>query len=225
MLTTGPMPPRYIDSRELRERGWTYVSGVTSRSELLEVAHSVGRPVPGPNGEIVKELTPKPHTEFMTGNLTDTYGTGAFPLHTDTAFWPVPARYGVLRVRGDIRRPTTILHFAELFRERAEELRRLAEKSIWLMRTPSNQFYCSMRFLYQGYHGWRYDSQCMRPVNAAAMEAQEIVGQLSSSCRVECVNWRDDVAVVLCNWDVLHGRGPAPENEVLRTLERIYVMS
>jgi len=43
---------------ELEARGWTCVGGITGRSELLELARSVGKPVPSPTGELIKELSP-----------------------------------------------------------------------------------------------------------------------------------------------------------------------
>ena len=212
-----------VSSFELETRGWACLTGVTSRSELLELARSIGHPVPSPTGELVKELTPTLRADARKGTLSDTYGTGLFPLHTDTAFWPVPSRYVVLRVRGDIRRHTTVLTFADLLREGTAELYALAERSVWLVRTPSKSFYCSMKFRSRGTTGWRYDRQCMIPVNDAAVKVQELLRPLLLGDRIHYINWTDDLAVVLCNWEVLHGRGPSPPCENGRILERVYV--
>jgi hypothetical protein len=214
---------KIVSCSELNTRGWTCVTGITSQSELLELARSIGHPVPSPTGELLKELTPTPQAHAHRGTLSDTYATGSFPLHTDTAFWPLPSKYIVLRVRGDIRRPTTILTFADLFREGTDDLCALAERSIWLVRTPSKNFYCSMRFLAGDATGWRYDAQCMSPVNEAALRVKEMLGSLSTCSRVDCIHWTGHSAVVLCNWEVLHGRGPSPPDENGRILERVYV--
>ena len=208
---------------ELRTRGWTCMKGVKGRSELLELARAMGRPVPSPTGELVKELTPKPETQARKGTLSNKYSTGTFPLHTDTAFWSLPSRYLVFRARGDVRRHTTILTFADLFRQGAAELRAFAECSVWLVRTPSESIYCSMKFLSKGHTGWRYDPQCMSPVNDAAFKVREWLDSVLECTRVECIPWTSDLAVVLCNWEVLHGRGPSPPGENKRILERIYV--
>lgn len=176
---------RIIDCTELRARGWTCVAGITDRSSLLELARAVGRPVPGPTGVLVRELTPTPRPRARKGTLSDGYGLGSFPLHTDTAFWPLPSRYVVLRVCGDTRRPTTILAFAELFRGRASHLVTLANRSVWRIRTPSTSFYCSMRFRLGEATGWRYDIQCMRPANGAAAKLRERLGPLLSSTPVD----------------------------------------
>ena len=208
---------------ELNTCGWKCVKGITSRAELLELARSLGRPVPSPTGELVKELRPTPRANARAGTLSYTYSTGSFPLHTDTAFWPVPTKYIVLRARGDFRRPTKVLNFADLFCERNNDFCASAERSIWITRTPSKSFYCSMKFQSGEATGWRYDCQCMSPVNNAALKVRQSLSSLLTDTRCDYIQWSADVALVLCNWEVLHGRGPAPSNENGRILERIYV--
>src|SRR5438552_3631395 len=165
---------------ELEARGWTCVGGITGRSELLELARSVGKPVPSPTGELIKELSPVLQPDGRKGTLSDTYAGGKFPLHTDTAFWPIPSRYILLRVRGDIRRCTTILTFTDLFRGGPDIMRTLASESVWLARTRSRSAYCSMRFRCGDAVGWRYDPQCMIPANSAAARVQKMVGSVLS---------------------------------------------
>lgn len=208
---------------ELDEQGWTLVTGINTQSDLLELARSIGRPLPTPTGELIKVLTPTPQANARRATLSKTYGTGAFPLHTDTAFWPVPSRYVVLRANGDTRRDTTILTFTDLIGEGPEQLSTLIDRSVWRVRTPSARFYCSMRFRCGRAAGWRYDAQCMIPVNSASANVQEILNELISRAQLRLINWTGDVAAVLCNWHVLHGRGAAPPNEGNRILERVYV--
>jgi hypothetical protein len=214
---------KMLDSSEFKARGWTYVPGVTSRAKLLELARSIGRPVPAPTGELVKELVPQESTQAREGTLSRVHGKGVFPLHTDTAFWPRPSKYIVLRTCGDIRRCTTVLRFADLFPEDDAGLRARIDRSVWLSRTSSRGFYCSMRFRSENAIGWRYDCQCMAPANDAALEVRDMIGPRLTRARPDCISWTSDVAVILYNWEVLHGRGPAPPNEGVRILERIYV--
>jgi hypothetical protein len=199
------------------------VAGITNQSELLDLARSFGHPLPSPTGELIKELTPTQRAGARKGTLSATFADQAFPLHTDTAFWPEPARYVLLRACGDIRRHTSVLRFEDLFRAGSADLRTLAAQSIWLVKTPSKAFYCSMRLTVGDVSGWRYDGQCMSPVNEAGIEVQKQLGILLPSCREEHINWTGDMAVILCNWMVLHGRGPSPPKENKRILERIYV--
>jgi hypothetical protein len=212
-----------LSRSELKARGWTSVTGIASRAAFIELACSIGRPLHSPTGELVRELTPTRSANAPRGTLSDAYSTGPFPLHTDTAFWPVPSKYVVLRALGDIRRRTTVLTFADLFREGAPDLGALADRSIWLVRTPSGSFHCSMKFRSRNATGWRLDGQCMFPINDAAHKVQEMLRPLLSGNRMDYINWNGNMAVVLCNWEVLHGRGPSPPNECGRILERIYV--
>ena len=87
----------------------------------------------------------------------------------------------------------------------------------------SKTFYCSMRFRSSKGIGWRYDAQCMVPANEAAVRVKEMLSRLLPTSQTERIEWAKDVAAVLCNWQVLHGRGPSPQEENHRLLERIYV--
>jgi hypothetical protein len=208
---------------ELHANGWVCIQGVTTKLELLQLARSIGNPVPSPTGELIKELSPKPAAEAHTDTFSATYATNSFPLHTDTAFWPRPCRYIVMRVRGDCRRPTTALTFEKLFDCVSPDLRFLAYRSVWRIRTRSRSFYCSMRFRINDIPGWRYDSTCMIPANDAAASLRTELAPFLEGNQIEQIHWARDTAIVLDNWTALHGRGPSPNEEQLRILERIYV--
>jgi hypothetical protein len=199
------------------------VPGITSQSKLLELARSFGRPKPSPTGDLVKLLTPRLSTDSRPQTLSAVYGRGEFPLHTDTAFWPVPSRYLIFRAIGDLRRPTTILGVGELLQGLGIEFQNIAERSIWSVRTPQAAFYCSMTFMVGSDRCWRFDSRCMFPVNKHAAQVLEIVGSRMSDIRNVEVNWSAGIGLVLDNWRVLHGRGPMPVGETSRILERVYV--
>lgn len=215
-----------LDIGELREKGWTTVDGVSCPAELLAVGRILGQPAPCPNGEMIKEIRVTPSSKAPPGSQSALYGTGPFPFHTDTVFWPVPVRYVVLRASGDTRRPTTTLSFARLIHECGAGFQALAERSVWLVGGASEKlkkFYCSLRFQVGPLQGWRYDADCMTPANAAAVKASSILRPLVSSQRGDGINWCSNIAVVLSNWHVLHGRGPQPEAEGVRVIQRLYV--
>ena len=208
---------------ELNTRGWTLVDGISSHSELLKLGRTLGHPVPGPNGEMVKEIRVTPAAEALPGSQSSLFGTGPFPLHTDTVFWPVPVRYVILRARGDTRRPTTVMGFSHLLSECGARFSVLADRSVWRAGTESNRFYCSFRFRHGNSVGWRYDANLMSPANDAAIEVERVLRPFVAGEHTDRINWSGDVAVVLSNWNVLHGRGPEPDNEGDRFIERLYV--
>jgi alpha-ketoglutarate-dependent taurine dioxygenase len=200
------------------------VPDVRSQSRLLEVARSIGRPVLSPTGELIKKLYPRnaePRSRRRT--LSSVYGTGNFPLHTDTAFWPLPVRYVVFRATGDIRRGTTILTFATLASKLGTQFQSIAERSVWVSHTPQASFYCLMMFASGGDQCWRYDPHCMRPANDSALRVNEILKNSPPGNMEFSLNWAEDTALVVDNWKTLHGRGAMPINEQQRVLERIYV--
>jgi alpha-ketoglutarate-dependent taurine dioxygenase len=211
-----------IDFVKLREKGWVCVKGIKTKDALLRLVALLGCLVPAPTGEIVKELTVTDARCAREGTLSAVYGRGEFPFHTDTAFWPTPARYLIFRARGDTRRRTKIKPFANFLSELGAAAANLAAKSVWVVKVPSINIYCSMQFRTSCGVGWRYDGRCMRPANRAARELDEMIS-LNGKDDGQYIDWHDGEAVIVSNWTTLHGRGSAPEAEGERILERIYV--
>jgi hypothetical protein len=207
---------------ELNQRGWTVIDEVYSSEELLELGLSLGTPVPSPNGELIKEVRRQPKEKAPVGSQSAKYGLGPFPLHTDTVFWNPPARYVLLRACGDVRRPTTVISFEELFDKCPSKVRDLSADSIWHVRAGRTNFYCSMRVPEGGAPGLRYDADLMSPMNNAA----KIIGdELRHLVLTEghAINWTGSTALLINNRIALHGRGEMPEDEGERVVQRIYV--
>ncbi len=207
----------------LGTHGWTVIDGIKSRTDLLRLASSIGRPVPSPSGEIVKELRVTPAVKSRPTTLSSAFGEGAFPLHTDTAFWPTPARYIVLRACGDLRRPTTILPFSNVAHQLKSSHLNLLQRAVWTTGTSFHRFYCSIILRDADSKGWRYDPHIMRPANTPATVLQHAFSQIISSTPSYSLQWAADSALVVCNWNMLHGRGEQPANEGTRIIERLYV--
>lgn len=212
-----------INLAELNTSGWTLVDGVSSKEDLLELGNTLGCPVPSPNGEMIKEIRKTSKTKAPPGSQSAIYGTGPFPLHTDTVFWPLPIRYVILRGYGDTRRPTTVMNFSQLLSKTDASLSVLAEKSVWIVGMKSKRFYCSLRFRHGGLVGCRYDADLMTPANIAAIQVNKVLRPLVACGQADCIEWSNDKAVILSNWNALHGRGPEPSNEGIRIIERLYV--
>ena len=204
----------------LESAGFALVEGVDSKASLLALADSLGRPVPSPGGEIVKEIRVMPQGKATPGSQSARHGTGAFPLHTDTVFWPEPVRYVILRGCGDTRRPTMVLGFAELLERYAPTITFVAAQSAWTVWTGSSSIFCSLLF---GEGQWRYDPDLMRPANETARKIDAVLRPLAGRGLGHSVHWSGNTALVLANWRVLHGRGPQPPDEGERIIERIYV--
>lgn len=199
------------------------VEGISSQCDLLELGRSVGTPVPTPNGELVKGIRRSEGSVVDPGSQSALYGVGSFPLHTDTVFWPTPVRYVLLRGYGDMRRPTTVLSFAEMISECDREFRSLLQESVWRVSAGKEKFYCSLVSRCEGSLCCRYDADLMCPANTAASEVQRTLRELVQRADVPGITWTGTTAVILSNWTALHGRGPQPPNEGVRIVERLYV--
>lgn len=211
------------DAAELELRGWTRIANVGSSDDVLALASRLGTPLPSANGDLMKKLSVVPTEEGAPSSLSAQFGTGAFPLHTDTAFWSRPARYLLMRVDGDKRRPTTILTFRRVLDGCSERVKQLIGTTSWKLRTPSINTYCSMQFRLENTVGWRYDRQCMSPANRAAREVDEAIQAAFATLRPEEIDWSESGLIVVSNWAALHGRGSGPIDEGERILERLYV--
>ncbi len=207
----------------LADRGWATIQGVLTSDDLTVIAKMLGTPVRAPTGELVKILRPRtrdaPHRSFSAA-----YGLGAFPFHTDTAFWALPCRYVLMRVEGDTRRATLLLDFEEIFSRLTAHERQQVQRSVWRTGLGTAGMYCSMRFATKSRYGWRVDRHVMKPANDAARYLDRLVAdRLAQPDRVASVPWAQTSCLVLDNWRILHARGLPPKNERERKLLRIYV--
>ena len=211
-----------LTTREAEERGMAYVNGICDSSSLLELAKGLGKPLQAATGEFIRSSRVVPSTMARPHTLSAAFGSGRFPLHTDTAFWTLPARFLVMRAIGDTRRTTTVCPLSDLFELGGESLTTVVRKSVWSLRASTGSIYCEMSF--RGPNrclGFRYDGQCMTPANSAAQEVNEYLTSAAPEMATQLISWSEGTAVVIANWLSLHGRGPKPPDEQERIVQRI----
>lgn len=194
---------------------------ICSEAEFVEFAKCFGNPIPLADGLVVKTLRVSPSGEAKSNTLSERFGTGAFPFHTDTAFWPRPARLVLLRaVGGDLRRPTMLIPFSSIVGAFAPiQLRQGA----WLCDTGHRKTYTTMYFEQGGLSGLRYDPNCMVPANKAAREVDEVLRPSCFDIMGELVEWCPNRVAVVPNWTYLHARGASGSDDLDRLIERIYI--
>jgi alpha-ketoglutarate-dependent taurine dioxygenase len=211
------------NSRRVETLGRELVSGVATSQELLALANTLGRPIPSPSGQVLKEIQPRCVSDASPQTMSSLHGKGPFPLHTDTAFWHRPCRFTVMRVVGDYRRSTILLPFSRLTDTLGQEFSTVASRSIFLVHSSAGSFYASVRSKVGADVCWRYDLACMTPANAAAHRTRQMLDSISDHVPPETVEWDQSTALIVDNWMSLHGRGPEPAGETTRILQRIYV--
>ena len=152
----------------LEASGWARINTISgaSRDELgktmLDAAGALGRPVPSlPGRPLVEWLSTAPE-QTRRPNLTALHGSGGFPLHTDTAHWPVPARYLFLSCfePGEAGRATLVWRFDETVLT-GSQLDTLRGEPV-LFVTGRNSFYSTV--LSPSRPFVRIDLGCMRAV-------------------------------------------------------------
>ena len=211
-----------IDIAEIRRQGWFGLDIEGSDEALVELAKSIGTPVRF-NESLIRRLRPVKSEDAPRGTFGRVHGTNSYPLHTDVAFWPTPARYLVLTVSGDLRRRTHLYSWNAVTQSLGRELRRRLDLSIWLIRGTGRPFLATMRFRESQETGYRFDPLCMLPVNPAARDVRIALTEILSTVKPLEFDWSVHSVLVIDNWLMLHGRGISPPAESNRTLSRIYV--
>ena len=190
--------------------------------DLLDWASAFGIPRPTrPSGPLLDRLNPIEKSEAQPRTLSELYGRGAFPLHTDAAHHRAPPRLTVLRLAtGTRKRRTLLLDWHQAY---DDELHDLMRAGIWLVRSGRHRFYRPALDLPAGsQYRLRFDDGCMTPVTPRAHTAVAHMAELGRRREVRQVIWTKGMIMVLDNWRILHGRGPYPEQAKEDwTLERI----
>jgi Taurine catabolism dioxygenase TauD, TfdA family len=205
----------------LQDNGFILIESVCSDSSLLQLATDLGRAVPcKPGMSFISELRPKEVSAQRTQTFSSAYGLGSFPFHTDTAHWPLPARFVILRDSGETHdRPTLLLPSERLFDKCDSEV---LAGSTWKVRGLFGVFLSSIIDFRKDIRITRYDPMCMRAANDAANHVSErLSGTAWNPVRID---WRSNLVVVIDNWRMLHGRGPSRiDDSRSRCLQRVLI--
>lgn len=209
-----------INLTELKARGWTVLDSDAQESSLLKIGKVLGTPVPPkPGCTLISRLTPTPSSKGKK-TFSTVFGKGKFPMHTDTAHWPKPARYIILCDAGKLHdRPTLIVSGNEIlnFFDPSD-----VGNAVWKVSGPSGYFPCSLTFSYDGCMGLRYDPLCMECLNASARSISANIKRIPIIPKE--ISWKFGKVVIFDNWRVLHGRGDSKINDVeKRVLLRLMV--
>lgn len=210
----------------LQERGWLEVEEIHSPEQLLNLAEQLGQVVHQESRPVISALKPIPAEAAASATASHRYGTGEFPLHTDLAHWPTPARYLVMANLNVVSQTPTLLLDTKADRA-LEELRPLAKRAIWSISKARRAFACTIIFGQGKAEGLRWDENVMSPSNPAA---EGLVNRLRSALRLSdrvnlpSIRWNHPGrALVVDNWRVLHARPAVPVADHTRTLHRVFV--
>ncbi|MEC3876692.1 Fe(II)-2OG oxygenase family protein [Chryseobacterium salviniae] len=207
---------------ELNLKGWIEFYSVNNDEYLLNISKEIGNIVNHPNGQLIDYLNPKRKINTIKNTFSHNFEHQEFPLHTDTAFWNLPARYVVMSCEETSETATTFITYDEIHKTlTVAELNEL-KKSIFIVKTPSENFYTSLINNLDNDVCLRFDKNCMKPINKSAKIALNILDEKLSLLCVNKVEWDKAKIFIFDNWRVLHGR-ESLKNDEMRTLKRIYI--
>ena len=189
----------------------------------MQLAEVLGTPVTSrKRSRLIDELRPTAKSEAHPCSLSRHYGTGAFPLHTDTAHWRTPAHYVLLRAAAvdDPCRPTLILDSRSLQLNASD--RCLLKRAVFAVRSGRSSFLTTI--VPGDEQFFRFDRDCMFPKSPSAVRALSILASAETSCPVIEIHWAANRTLVLDNWRFLHGRsGGDGKDTDNRLLHRVLV--
>jgi hypothetical protein len=196
------------DWRTILEReGWAILdcSKKDSLGDFVSgISENLGVPVPGRKGNMLERLQPVSDESAHPQSLSKKYGLGAFPLHSDTAHWPVPCRYIVLGCEepGQVLSPTVLLDTDRLDLSEAEAS--CIKTAAFFVKNGGKSFYSSIRSKDRPF--FRFDPGCMYPVSVDGEKAMKaMLSERHVGMMVE-IPWQKNRVAVIDNWRMLHGR-------------------
>lgn len=208
--------------KDLEEKGWVEINIKISDQELLCLAETFGEILPHPNGKIIDILVPKKAEQAIQNSFSHKFGFNSFPLHSDTAFWSIPARYVLLTSENISETATTITTFKQVIEKLNKQDLIDLEQAIYLVKTKNKTFFSKLKQKFGNQICYRYDSSTMKPLNKHALKIEERFNEIFELLNVTKINWNSNKIIIFDNWQTLHGRESIRE-DLDRKLKRIYI--
>jgi hypothetical protein len=196
-------------AEQVFEWGWVHsdVADVQDAPELQaeRIAKLLGEPIKGRGGRVVESLSPMDQKKARPNSLSTIHGLASFPFHTDGAHLLQPPRFIVLvcAAPGSRPVPTTLVHFQHL-RFRAAERARL-EATPFLFRNGQRSFYSTICLSTRPFI--RFDQGCMEAIDSEGRAVMKAISDRALAMGSNDIHWRRGGALIINNWNVMHGRG------------------
>jgi alpha-ketoglutarate-dependent taurine dioxygenase len=208
----------------LQTNGISIVRGIVATdADLLHIAGWLGAPKAEVRDAVfVKSISPTPSREAPRNTLSEMYGLGQFPLHTDAAYWEAPPRFILFYCihPGSGQRPTVLVDTRQWRLARPE--RRALQNEVWVIHRTHKPFLCT-HSIADGHGGFRVDYECMRPAVRDCTSASKVVASAIAITPKTHVEWQPGDLVVIDNRRMLHGRGKANASDQDRVLKRVLI--
>jgi hypothetical protein len=211
---------------QVDRKGWatTKISlerGAFITSQLENIASRFGQAVLPSRWQLTDLLSPQSQEQGRATSLSGKYGLGPFPLHCNTAFWPIPCRYVILAcAKTGISKTATVL-FDTSSMNMSDEEKLLATSALFSIRNGRRSFYSSILSPCRNFV--RVDPGCLVPVAEDGIAALALYDRVRLEPALERVHWNVGDVLIIDNWRILHGREAVSDTDDSRSLARILI--
>jgi L-asparagine oxygenase len=187
-------------------------------TQIEDKIHQFGKLISA-NSEGEKLIEIIPGISKSKNTLTTRYGFGAFPFHTDTAYWEKPAKYIALYCKneGDGNRPTLFVELEDILKE--NKIYKNLKESFFALKIDGKNIITKPIFSKDDEICIRYDKDCMIPQNESAKALISQIDQLSEEfVNLKAKYWKSGDLIIFNNYKLLHSRGNSQTIDSNRTL-------
>jgi L-asparagine oxygenase len=184
--------------------------------DLIELLSNIGEMSPENFGER-EEISPG--MPSRSGNsLSEYYGMGTFPFHSDVAYWPKPAKFLALYCKnpGAGNRKTRVIDLSQY----REEIKKAISpgNDLFILKKRPFPFYAQV--INGGRTNWwiRWDKEVMLPLKDSGVW-ERLEGLIQGLPILE-INWSHKLLVLIDNRMCLHSRGESMVPDKDRVLKR-----
>ena len=208
--------------RNLRVQGYHFELDV-EQNAILKISRELGVPKGEPrNPDLLRTISPQPKEIAKLNTLSSRFGTSAFPFHTDTAYWEMPAKYVLLYCLnpGSGDRPTLLVD-SKMWRMTFAQRDNLHE-AVW-QTTNGRPFLCTLMTRRSDGFILRWDEACLRPISKSAGLGRKTIGSFLNQTNPMRIDWIEKALLIIDNHRLLHARGAARRNDTDRALLKMLI--
>lgn len=204
-----------LESNDYCQNGWAIFDTKADKT-LAVIATSFGAIVPPyPGSSTTRRLQPGKSGKAQTRSLSSIYGTAAYPLHSDCAYYRRPPDVILFRARTPSRVATVLLDAFEVIEGISQELL----EAPFVVRGIRKSFLSPI--LRNGKIRW--DTHCMSPAEPmAAFAAESFLQSTVSADKIRHEYIDSTTTLVINNRRMLHGRESAT-NQQDRMIESVLI--
>jgi len=202
---------------------YNVIENCDSVESFISLVKKLGEITPTTNGQEYDVIVANDGRNARLGSFSQNFGLNTFPLHTDTAFWAVPARLLVMWSPEISSTSTTMLPWKDILDRFSQTEKNAVNEAVFVVKTFENSNYRAINFISSKKNGYRYDPNIMLPANRQAEKFVEAFNKVISQVNLIDLYWSGSNVLVLNNWKMLHGRSRVDNEHEKRKIYRAYV--